>query len=195
MYAYHSILFRVEMTQRESELVQVKAATSMVFATSIIGAILMWCVFFAESKGAWLTIIGAGCALLFLATPGINIGAMNAVPVQNRAFCMAMMSVCIHALGDVPSPILAGLIKDDLAPGCNGVDAASAPCREDAEGLRQTMLIVCSWFLWCILLAAYSSHTTPHHNHRAPTTTNHFSCFSSKPRNFLPNKTCKQEAA
>jgi MFS family permease len=140
-----------EMGRREKELVQVKAATSMIFLTSIIGAVLMWCVFFVQAKVLFLAVIGAGCALLFLATPGINIGAMNAVPVQNRAFCMAMMSVCIHALGDVPSPILAGMIKDDLAPGCNGVDAASDPCREDSEGLRQTMLIVCSWFLWCIV--------------------------------------------
>lgn len=140
-----------EMTRREKELVQVKAATSMIFATSIIGAILMWCVFFVKSKELFLAVIGGGCALLFLATPGINIGAMNAVPVKNRAFCMAMMSVCIHAFGDVPSPILAGMIKDDLAPGCNGVDAASEPCRADGEGLRTTMLIVCSWFLWCIV--------------------------------------------
>ena len=98
-----------------------------------------------------MIIIGSGCALAFLATPGINIGAMNAVPMKNRAFCMAMMSVTIHALGDVPSPVIAGLLKDHLAPKCNGVDASSDQCREDAPGLRLTMLIVCSWFLWCIV--------------------------------------------
>jgi hypothetical protein len=31
-----------------------------------------------------------------------------------------MMVVFMHSLGDVPSPILVGLIKDTLAPGCVG---------------------------------------------------------------------------
>ena len=139
------------LTEKEQELVQVRAATSMISWVSVGCALLMWAVYFVRSKELFMIIIGSGCALAFLATPGINIGAMNAVPMKNRAFCMAMMSVTIHALGDVPSPVIAGLLKDHLAPKCNGVDASSDQCREDAPGLRLTMLIVCSWFLWCIV--------------------------------------------
>ena len=139
------------LTKKEEELVQVKAATAMISMVSVGCAVLMWCVYFVKSKELFMVIIGSGCALAFLATPGINIGAMNAVPMSNRPFCMAMMSVTIHALGDVPSPVISGLLKDRLAPGCNGVDASSDECREDAAGIRLTMLIVCSWFLWCIV--------------------------------------------
>lgn len=31
-----------------------------------------------------------------------------------------MQIVLMHAFGDVPSPIIVGLIKDTLAPGCVG---------------------------------------------------------------------------
>ena len=76
---------------------------------------------------------------------------MNAVNVENRAFCLAMMSVLLHTLGDVPSPIMAGYLKDELAPSCNGVDASSDECRADNEGLRLTMLLITLWLGWCIL--------------------------------------------
>jgi hypothetical protein len=66
--------------------------------------------------------------------------------------------VFLHALGDVPSPILVGLLKDSLAPGCNSADddqatddgniAASDSCRHDAHGLRVTMLITTLWLTW-----------------------------------------------
>lgn len=76
---------------------------------------------------------------------------MNAVKPANRAFAMAMMSVVLHALGDVPSPIFAGLLKDSLAPACIGVSAASSQCRADAHGLRLTMLIIGLWLGWVIV--------------------------------------------
>ena len=91
-----------ELTRKEVELVQVRAATSMISMVSIGCALLMWVVYFVKQKELFMVIIGSGCALAFLATPGINIGAMNAVPVKNRAFCMAMMSVIIHAFGGCP---------------------------------------------------------------------------------------------
>ena len=39
---------------------------------------------------------------------------------ENQSFGLAMMVVFMHALGDVPSPVIVGLIKDTLAPGCVG---------------------------------------------------------------------------
>jgi hypothetical protein len=39
---------------------------------------------------------------------------------ENQAFALAMQIVLMHLFGDVPSPVLVGLIKDTLAPGCVG---------------------------------------------------------------------------
>jgi hypothetical protein len=57
----------------------------------------------------------------------------------------------------VPSPILVGLIKDSLAPGCipneddDGEGAAtSQDCRDDAAGIRLTILLVNLWLFWCV---------------------------------------------
>jgi hypothetical protein len=59
-----------------------------------------------------------------------------------------MTIVIGRGLGDIPSPIVIGYIKDDLAPGCiaenhDGTDnvAASEECRADDHGLRLTLLI------------------------------------------------------
>lgn len=39
---------------------------------------------------------------------------------ENQAFALAMQIVFMHLFGDVPSPVIVGLIKDTLAPGCVG---------------------------------------------------------------------------
>jgi len=40
--------------------------------------------------------------------------------IANQSFGLAMMVVFMHAMGDVPSPIIVGYLKDSLAPGCVG---------------------------------------------------------------------------
>jgi predicted MFS family arabinose efflux permease len=147
-------LSKDEDEDRAEELIHVKASTSLITVTSFFGCCAMWSCYLIMDKYLFMIAIGTGCALMFMATPGINIGAMNAVNMENRAFSIAMMSVMIHALGDVPSPVIAGFLKDELAPDCNGVDAASDECREDNEGLRLTMLIITFWLGWCILFFA-----------------------------------------
>lgn len=76
---------------------------------------------------------------------------MMAIPLEHRAFGIALCSISIHAFGDVPSPVITGYLKDSLAPNCIGDDDAvstSAECRDDEYGLRLTMLIVGLWLWW-----------------------------------------------
>ena len=79
-----------------------------------------------------------GCTCLFTTTTGINLLIMFSVPEVNRPFAIAMNSVFIHALGDVPSPVIVGYLKDMLAPACSGGDddsiSSSPGCRGDEEG-------------------------------------------------------------
>lgn len=60
-----------------------------------------------------------------------------------------------HLLGDVPLPILLGLIKDKLAPGCNidetGGFVDPQKCKEQEVGVRQSLAIAYTWVLWAVL--------------------------------------------
>ena len=95
-----------------------------------------------------------------------------------------MTSVCVHVFGDVPSPIITGLLKDLLAPGCSPPVAMksnpslyssarlvfmtlsgtsnSVECRAEGHGLRLTMLIVSLWLLVSVIffgIACYYSYS------------------------------------
>lgn len=137
--------------EKDQKVIQMKAASYLIAFSNSLGALFMWSIYFIRDKTLYMTTICIGCALIFFATPGISIVAMNAVKTENRAFAMAMMSVVLHGLGDVPSPILAGLLKDSLAPACIGENSASDECRADNGGLRETMLFITLWLGWTIL--------------------------------------------
>jgi hypothetical protein len=117
--------------------------------------------YFAHDVGLFICMIAVGCGLIFCTYSAINMGVMLSVPPQNRAFGLAMNTIILHAIGDVPSPVIVGYIKDSLAPGCvadSGADddevASSPACRDDAEGLRLTMLFTNLWMWWTVFFFA-----------------------------------------
>lgn len=59
-----------------------------------------------------------GGSLLFATTAHANLAVMLASPRHLRPLALAINSVSMHALGDVPSPTLIGALKDALAPHC-----------------------------------------------------------------------------
>lgn len=128
-----------------------QASTKLMTIACSIGAAMLCLCYPVSSKGLFLFMVAIGCTSTFSCTSATNMAIMKSVPHGQRAFAMAMTSVCIHAFGDVPSPILAGLLKDRLAPGCAGVDAASSACRADAAGLRLTMLVLALWLAWTVI--------------------------------------------
>lgn len=145
-------MFRTHSKSKTKKIATIKTATTFVAIGCTVGAVCMWSIYLIYDKTLYMMMIGTGCAFLFMTTPGISIGAMTAVKEENRAFAMAMMSVCLHLFGDVPSPVIAGYLKDDLAPNCVGVPAASEECRQDNHGIRVTMLLITIWLIWCTVL-------------------------------------------
>jgi len=63
----------------------------------------------------------------------------------------------IHLFGDVPGPIIVGVIKDKLAPLCdidsdgNFIDFDG--CRGESGKIRETLAIVFAWLILCPLLS------------------------------------------
>ena len=134
----------------------VRTAAMIVTVFSVGGLILMSVTYIILDRWLFLFTICVGCTMLFATTTGINMIIMMSVPERNRPFAIAVNTVCIHAFGDVPSPVFAGLLKDKLAPDCASAEddnavSASAACREDSDGIRLTMLIVILWLTWCVL--------------------------------------------
>lgn len=66
----------------------------------------------------FLVLFFVGAVLLFSYTPHINLAVMLAAPAHLRPLAIAINSVMLHVLGDVPSPTVVGAIKDALAPHC-----------------------------------------------------------------------------
>eukprot|EP01033_Poteriospumella_lacustris_P012293 gene12293-8790_t len=103
----------------------------------------------ANNAGAFLFALGMGVALM------------------HRVVAIATNILCLHIFGDVPAPIIVGLLKDRLAPHCsqpaNSDDdniAATSGCREESSGLRNTMRIVELWLLWVIIAFAVIAYLT-----------------------------------
>jgi MFS family permease len=133
-----------------------KTISVYVGVLNLIGGVVLAVNYFCYNKVLWLFMVAVGCSLIFMTTSGITMGVMLSVPISSQSFAIAMNSICLHGFGDVPSPVIVGLIKDTLAPGCiagnddDGNVAASTDCRDDGQGLRMTMLLTTVWIAWTV---------------------------------------------
>jgi hypothetical protein len=86
---------------------------------------------------------------------GINLVAMLAVDRCHRPNACAFLMLASHFLGDVPLPIVLGLIKDKLAPACtvgkSGDFVDPEQCEEQEVGVRKTLAIAYSWVIWSLI--------------------------------------------
>jgi MFS family permease len=120
---------------------------------SIVAIFLLSILYIVYNKGLYLFLIVCGCFMLFFTFTGIYMAVMVAIPVENRPFGMAFCAIVSHVIGDVPSPIFVGWLKDYLAPDCVANDdddnvAASDACRDESHGLRVTFLLIILWLFW-----------------------------------------------
>lgn len=136
------------LTSQSAE--HVRSAAAHVSFFTLVGAVLLMCASCVTNKTVFLSLVCAGSACIFSTTTGVCMAVMRAVPQQQSAFAMALLTVVIHLLGDVPSPVLVGLLKDALAPGCI-VSAVSDQCRADGLGQRLTFALTTAWMGWACL--------------------------------------------
>jgi len=69
-------------------------------------------VFQTPSQGVYLGSMVVAQLLLFSSTGPVNSAIVNLVPAGDRATAVGLSILAIHALGDVPSPILVGWLSD-----------------------------------------------------------------------------------
>ncbi|OQR91600.1 Major Facilitator Superfamily (MFS) [Achlya hypogyna] len=109
------------------------------------------------SKLWFLVLFGVALVFLFATTSCTAIAVLLSVTPSRRALAVAVNTLLIHVLGDVPSPILLGALKDALAPDCGSIEVAgkiilNPDCVQDRKGLMDSLLFPLLWMVWTVLL-------------------------------------------
>jgi len=108
---------------------------------------------FQSNRWLLLGFIALGCTFLFMGSTSVTMTILTSVPKNMKASATALMTLGIHAFGDVPFTPLLGLLKTTLAPKCDFIDEKLNPaCPEDIAGLRYTFLACVCWLFWAVLL-------------------------------------------
>ncbi|RLO06389.1 hypothetical protein DYB28_008592, partial [Aphanomyces astaci] len=75
---------------------------------------------------------------------------------SRRSLAVGVNTLILHLLGDVPSPIILGALKDAWAPDCGSIEKDGAvvlnpDCANDFHGLLLSLLFPLLWMIWSVL--------------------------------------------
>ncbi len=159
-----------------ADCVEAATLSGLVVALMSIALILMGAAAYIapvhELRDTFLVLIGLGVCFNFSTTAPIVRLAMLISPSSVRSLALAVMTFIMHAFGDVPSPVLIGLVKDTLAPDCGvanssqpldcsggGPEPPVLPCTGKArDGLHTTIFLAILWSGWAVLLWGIAYH-------------------------------------
>lgn len=138
------------------EAIVLKALVKVTMWASLIGTILLCGTSFCATKTLFFIVAFFGCTFDFITTAPMNYSTILSVVSRSSPLAIGLNSMFQHLFGDVPSPILVGLIKDDLAPSCSGSidNLTSSACRSESQGIKNTMLITNIWGFWTFISSA-----------------------------------------
>merc|ERR1719162_2503789 len=133
----------------------------------------------APSEQVFLPLISLVVCCAFGAQASITMAILSCVPLDLQALAMSLATLGIHAFGDVPSPIVIGILKGSLAPHCVPVrdtagNSTAGPkrlhldprCADDRGGLRLTLAITVGYMFTAVMwwLCAYASTSRARRN-------------------------------
>ena len=137
------------------DLLKVSKSMRVLNMTQFAGMILLFPMTFVTSTTLFLISMFLGSIMLFTATSFFNLNAMLSVPRQHRSFAVGLLTFGLHALGDVPAPVIVGYLKDSLAPACDinsdGEFDDLDECREQADGIRVTLAVTFAWLVFVLI--------------------------------------------
>uniref|UniRef100_A0A7S1BV83 Major facilitator superfamily (MFS) profile domain-containing protein n=1 Tax=Corethron hystrix TaxID=216773 RepID=A0A7S1BV83_9STRA len=122
----------------------------------LMGTLLTWPISVVRRPSLFMSFFFLGMSFLFASTSGMNIAIMLSVEPRLIPNAIALCTFMIHLFGDVPSPIVVGLLKDWLAPSCIGENVTSDACKEERGGIRDTLIYIFLWMTWSIVLLWYA---------------------------------------
>lgn len=132
----------------------VKVIFWMMLVASALALVMM---LFTSSRMIFIGVLALCFFFLCMLTTAETVAVMELFPESRHAMAIAANTLVIHALGDVPSPIIIGWLKDTWAPRCGTVEidgkAVLNPlCHLDHDGLKDVLLFPVLWLLWGVAL-------------------------------------------
>ncbi|KDO35741.1 hypothetical protein SPRG_18887 [Saprolegnia parasitica CBS 223.65] len=133
------------------------AATQMLAFLAVGTVCLFVSMAYLATPWAFFLLQALGLFALFAAQAATTLVILLSVSRARRGFAMGLNTLVLHVLGDVPSPIVLGALKDRWAPRCGSVvlpDGALAldpACVLDTPGLTKTLLFAYSWLLLAVV--------------------------------------------
>ena len=141
-YEYHTSM-RIKNLR---ELITLLPVTTGIVS---IGIAICYPTLFISNAYLFLGFLFFGWIFLFAAQSGITISVMLSVPDAQRSNAIAFTTLMVHVFGDVPSPIIFGLLKDEFAPACvvtaDGLFLDEVQCRIQHIGIRLTIGLAYVW--------------------------------------------------
>lgn len=152
---------------RSSENRELFWACFIMLTASILGMLCFCLLFIVQPKIEYMAMLSIGLLFMFVFNSAITLAILYSLPIDLQSMGLAGAMIVSHVLGDVPSPLVVGYLKDTLAAGCTGDDdevSTSTDCRDDEPGIRLTMLLTSLWLIWCVIFsgaALYLSKYAP----------------------------------
>ncbi|RHY88663.1 hypothetical protein DYB37_003291 [Aphanomyces astaci] len=145
-------------TQPDNDEFRVYMATRQLCVMLTLGTTFLVVSWLLLDYGLVLTVSALSLALTFLfgCVPASVVAIILSVDKRRRGLALGINTLLSHVFGDVPSPIVLGLIKDSAAPHCNIVadNKLNPLCAQDRQGLKLTLLFPYLWLVWAIVLSA-----------------------------------------
>ncbi|KAF1333707.1 Major facilitator superfamily, partial [Globisporangium splendens] len=133
-------------------------SVSSLFYFAVIAEVLaLTMMAFTDTKLVFLGFLGLCFFFLCALSPAETIAVMELFPESRRAMAIAANTLIIHVLGDVPSPVILGYLKDSWAPRCGTIEVndevkLNPECWKDHSGLLDVLLFAVLWLVWAVLL-------------------------------------------
>lgn len=122
-------------TQRE----RLRISSQQITWQMLVGTAICITAVFMDNPVGFFGVIAIGCFMVFTTTAGTNLVINWSVPPENRSMAVALSILTIHALGDVPSPIIIGYMADHLPP------------TKNYSGAQRALALTLGWLVWACL--------------------------------------------
>jgi hypothetical protein len=120
-----------------------------------LGSVIIANAAYALSQLPFLIYLFLGTGPLFAATAAMNVAVFESVPRCHRAFAQGVSVLVMHALGDVPTPIVIGALKDAFAPACTPDSSGrlGEKCADHQRPALRVITLGCALYFGFTLLA------------------------------------------
>ena len=124
-----------------SSMRRASIASKQIAIQAMLGAVLCCVATQMESPMGFFGLLTLGCFFLSLTIAGTNIAILNSVAPASRPMAVALSIIVLHGLGDVPSPLVIGVIADKTQ---------SPPLTLLVTAMYLVVAVLCWSVAWCI---------------------------------------------